>query len=115
MLWYLHLCAEAKIVVLEYIDQAQGVMVETADGGGHFKEVVLRPAVTIKQGGDAAVAQRLHERAHHLCFIANSVNFSVRCDSSIRVREKMEQEAQQPPGAAFGGGSGRGVQAAQPE
>src|SRR4030095_12641543 len=34
MLWYLHLCAEAQIVVLEYSDEASGVMEETPDGGG---------------------------------------------------------------------------------
>ena len=33
MLWYLHLCAEARIVVLDYVDQAAGVMVETAETG----------------------------------------------------------------------------------
>src|SRR6188768_306955 len=34
MLWYLHLCAEAGIVITEYIDHATGTMVETADGSG---------------------------------------------------------------------------------
>jgi organic hydroperoxide reductase OsmC/OhrA len=85
MLWYLHLCAEAKIVVLEYADEASGVMVEAPDGGGRFREVVLRPHVAIKAGGDAALAQRLHEQAHRLCFVANSVNFPVRCEAVIEV------------------------------
>ena len=87
LLWYLHLCAEAGIVVIDYSDQASGTMVETPDGGGHFSEVVLRPAVTIGVGGDTALAERLHERAHHLCFIANSVNFPVRCSPTIQVGE----------------------------
>src|SRR4051812_35567192 len=43
MLWYLHLCAEKKVIVLEYEDRASGTMVESADGGGQFTEVVLRP------------------------------------------------------------------------
>jgi organic hydroperoxide reductase OsmC/OhrA len=85
LLWYLHLCAEAGIVVLEYSDQASGVMVETADGGGHFKEVTLKPSVLIGVGGDVALAEQLHERAHHLCFIANSVNFPVHCQPTIQV------------------------------
>ncbi len=84
MLWYLHLCAEARIVVLDYVDQAAGVMVETAETGGHFTEAVLRPQVTIQAGGDVELAARLHERAHHHCFIANSVNFPVRCEPQIR-------------------------------
>jgi organic hydroperoxide reductase OsmC/OhrA len=80
MLWYLHLCAENKIEVVEYVDDAVGKMVETADTGGHFVDVLLRPAVTLAQGADTALAERLHDRAHHLCFVANSVNFPVRCE-----------------------------------
>jgi organic hydroperoxide reductase OsmC/OhrA len=83
MLWYLHLCADAKIVVTGYADEAEGRMVETADGGGCFTSVVLRPAVTIASGGDVARATELHARAHHFCFIANSVNFEVRCEPTI--------------------------------
>jgi len=90
LLWYLHLSAEAGIVVLEYSDQATGTMVETSDGGGHFNEVVLRPTVLIAAEGDAALAERLHERAHHLCFIANSVNFLVHCRPTIQVGEGSE-------------------------
>jgi len=84
MLWYLHLCVEAKIIVLEYLDQASGIMVETADGGGCFTEVVLRPRIVISAGGDAGLAVQLHEQAQQLCFIANSVNFPVRCEPSVR-------------------------------
>jgi organic hydroperoxide reductase OsmC/OhrA len=89
MLWYLHLCAEAKIVVVEYVDEASGVMTERSDGGGRFTEVTLKPHVVIASGGDLARAEALHERAHHLCFIANSVNFPVRCESRIRIAEAM--------------------------
>lgn len=80
MLWYLHLCAEHKIVVVDYADAADGTMVETADTGGHFTEVVLRPSVTLAPGSNTELAESLHERAHHLCYIANSVNFPVRCE-----------------------------------
>jgi organic hydroperoxide reductase OsmC/OhrA len=89
MLWYLHLCAEAKIVVVEYVDEASGVMTERSDGGGRFTEVTLKPHVVIASGGDLTRAEALHERAHHLCFIANSVNFPVRCDPRIRIAESM--------------------------
>jgi organic hydroperoxide reductase OsmC/OhrA len=43
MLWFLHLCAEAGIVVTGYSDNPTGIMTETENGGGKFKEVVLRP------------------------------------------------------------------------
>lgn len=83
MLWYLHLCSVAGIVVTEYADEASGTMTQTADGGGHFTEVILHPTVTIKPGGDTDKAVRLHQDAHRLCFIANSVNFPVRCEPSV--------------------------------
>jgi organic hydroperoxide reductase OsmC/OhrA len=85
MLWFLHLSADAKIVVTDYADDATGSMTEGSEGGGRFTEVVLRPAVTIEGGGDVVLVTQLHERAHALCFIANSVNFDVRCEPRIRV------------------------------
>lgn len=86
MLWYLHLCAEAKIVVLAYRDDAQGTMVEDA-GGGRFTEAVLRPVATLAAGADAARATALHEAAHRRCFIANSVNFPVRVEPTVLVAD----------------------------
>jgi organic hydroperoxide reductase OsmC/OhrA len=83
MLWYLHLCAEAGIVVTGYADEPTGTMVETADGGGRFTEVVLRPRVRVAAGTDPQLVAQLHEKAHHLCFIANSVNFPVICQAMI--------------------------------
>ena len=78
MLWYLHLCADAGIVVLSYTDTGQGTMVEDPNGGGRFTEVVLHPRATITRAEQAQEALALHARAHQLCFIANSVNFPVR-------------------------------------
>ena len=77
MLSYLHLCAVNHIVVVEYQDAASGVMQQNADGSGEFKQVVLRPAVKVTAGADKLKASALHSDAHHLCFIARSVNFSV--------------------------------------
>lgn len=77
LLWYLHLCAEAKIVVIDYKDEASGKMIETADGGGKFTEVLLKPRVVISKDSDAGLAKELHKKANELCFIANSVNFPV--------------------------------------
>ena len=83
MLWYLHLCAEAGIVVRGYLDEARGTMAETADGGGRFIAVTLRPRVRLAAGAGKELANKLHEKAHHLCFIANSVNFPVTCEAVV--------------------------------
>ncbi len=84
MLWYLHLCAVNKVVVLDYEDQAGGIMEETGDGGGRFLEVTLRPSITVTAESDLELAKRLHHDAHAKCFIANSVNFAVGCVPDIR-------------------------------
>ena len=85
MLWYLHLCADACVVVTGYVDEARGTMAETPDGGGRFTSVTLRPRVRVAAGSDRALAASLHERAHHLCFIANSVNFPVAVEPTVAV------------------------------
>lgn len=80
MLWYLHLCSAEGIAVQAYQDVAEGLMIEDSEGGGRFKEVVLQPEITLLAGADVARAAALHEGAHDRCFIANSVNFPVRCE-----------------------------------
>lgn len=82
-LWYLHFCAVSGVIVTAYEDNAEGVMEMDASGGGRFTEIVLRPRVTIKRGTFPEVALELHEDAHEKCFIANSVNFPVRCEPII--------------------------------
>ncbi len=84
-LWYLHLCAEAGIVVVAYVDHAEGVMQETPDGSGQFERVTLRPHVTVAPGSDVAKARELHGAAHAKCFIARSVNFPVEHEPEIVV------------------------------
>ena len=81
-LWYLHLASQAGIVVVGYVDDAEGLMVEDADGGGRFERVTLRPRVTVA-AGDMATARALHHAAHGKCFIANSVNFPVDCEPNV--------------------------------
>jgi organic hydroperoxide reductase OsmC/OhrA len=81
-LWYLHLCADAGIVVTAYVDDAAGVIADAASGGG-FARIVLRPRVTLAPGGDAARAAQLHEAAHARCNIANSLRCPIRCEPAI--------------------------------
>ena len=80
-LWYLHLCAEAGIVVTAYRDNAEGTMIEGEKG--RFTQIILKPQVTVRQGSDKALALALHHNAHEMCFIANSLNFPVLCEASI--------------------------------
>ena len=77
MLWFLHLCADAGIIVLAYEDDARGLMSVDTTGAGRFERVDLAPHVELQQASDEARANELHTRAHDKCFIANSVNFPV--------------------------------------
>lgn len=78
MLWYLHLCSEAGVIVTDYVDNATGKMVETSNDGLHFTEVVLNPIVKVVDSSMIEKANELHKKANELCFIANSVNFKVK-------------------------------------
>lgn len=83
MLSYLALCAREGINVTSYHDAATGTMVTDTSGSGRFTEVTLHPKVVIANAERIQKARELHEMAHHLCFIANSVNFPVRCEASV--------------------------------
>ena len=81
---YLALCARGGVQVLAYEDEAKGKM-ERVEGVVRFTEVMLHPKVTIAPGSDSEKAKSLHERAHAICFIANSVNFPVKHSPTISV------------------------------
>jgi len=77
MLWYLHLCADAGVIVVDYTDEASGVMQETENGSGYFTEITLFPKVIVKDASMIEKADTLHSKANEYCFIANSVKFPV--------------------------------------
>ena len=85
MLSYLHLCAVAGVIVVDYQDNATGIMMQTANGSGHFKEVTLNPIVTVTEESMIDMANQLHKKANELCFIANSVNFKVAHNPTCKV------------------------------
>lgn len=85
MLWYLHLCADAGIIVHTYEDSAVGTMSENGPEGGRFIDICLHPVITIGQAEQTDEAAFLHEKANALCFIANSLNFKVRHEPVIRI------------------------------
>lgn len=82
MLWFLHLCADAGVVVTGYEDEASGTMRVARDSSGQFSEAVLRPSVLLQDESQRHLLLALHERAHDMCYIARSVNFPVRCEPS---------------------------------
>ena len=86
MLWYLHLCADAGVIVTAYTDNVEGIL-EYGKNGGRFTEVILHPIVTVKSEDMIPLAISLHSEAHACCFIANSVNFPVHHQPSIIIEK----------------------------
>lgn len=91
-LWYLHLCADHGIIVVNYEDSAEGILEESPDGSGQFKEVILYPKVMLAPGSDQEKALSLHDIAHEKCFIARSVNFPVTCKPKVKTEIVVETD-----------------------
>jgi organic hydroperoxide reductase OsmC/OhrA len=85
MLSYLYACALEGVVVIDYVDHATGVMIENSNGGGQFQSVTLNPVVTVAEASMIEKAVDLHHKAHENCYIANSVNFEVRCNPVCKI------------------------------
>ena len=79
MLTFLAMAARKRYVVDSYTDQAVGVLDKDPPGHLAMTRVTLRPQVAF--GGEKIPSpqelRQLHERAHHACFIANSVKTEV--------------------------------------
>lgn len=86
MLSYLYVCALEGIVITTYIDNATGIMIEKETGGGGFKEVTLNPICEVADESMIAKAIELHHKAHEICYIANSVNFEIKCNPICNAR-----------------------------
>lgn len=82
MLSYLALAANSKLTVISYTDDADGILGKEGMTM-KFQEMTLRPRITISSDSDPEKALALHDKAHKICFIANSVNFPVHVAAEI--------------------------------
>ena len=87
MLWVLHWCADAGIVVTEYVDEPAGEVAERPDGSGEFTHVTLRPRMVITDGSRIGETIAIHERVHTVCALARSVNFPVTQEAVVTASE----------------------------
>jgi organic hydroperoxide reductase OsmC/OhrA len=78
MLWFLHFCSEAGVVVTAYTDNASAIMIEESNGSGRFTGATLKPHVVVSHRHMVEQVPALHQQANKYCFIANSVNFPVK-------------------------------------
>jgi organic hydroperoxide reductase OsmC/OhrA len=85
LLWFLHIAARARIDVLEYVDEAEGVM-PPDDKPLRITEITLRPRVVLRPGPGEDRLHHLTELAHHQCYIANSLKSEVRVEPRFEFR-----------------------------
>jgi len=81
MLWFLTIAAAKGYCVNSYTDNPVGVM-EAIDGRRQaITRVTLRPRATFEPARQPAPEEvdAMHKKAHHNCFIANSIKSEVNC------------------------------------
>ena len=79
MLFFLSLAAARNITVDDYTDHATGLMERRPDGKTAMTKIILRPHARYSgdEVPDGEQIERLHHRAHEMCFIANSVRAEI--------------------------------------
>jgi organic hydroperoxide reductase OsmC/OhrA len=82
LLSFLAVAARARIDVVEYEDDARGVMPDEPRPM-RVTEIVLRPRIVVRGGATEARIRHLCDVAHRECFIANSVTTEIRVEPTI--------------------------------
>lgn len=82
MLSFLHVAAKARIDVVEYEDNATGLMPDD-DKPLRITEVTLRPRIVIAGEANEEKIRNLVQIAHQYCFIANSLSSAMSIEPEI--------------------------------
>jgi organic hydroperoxide reductase OsmC/OhrA len=82
MLWFLHLAAKARIDVVSYEDEGEALMPEDEEPV-RITEITLRPRITVKGDASDERVRKLVDQAHGYCFVANSLNSSMRIEPTV--------------------------------
>ena len=86
MLFFLHLASKARIDVVEYVDEASGVM-PLDDEPVRLTEITLRPRIVIAGDASEERVQKLVHTAHEHCYIANSLKSEVTLEPHVEYAE----------------------------
>jgi organic hydroperoxide reductase OsmC/OhrA len=85
MLWFLHLAAKARIDVVAYEDEAEALMPEDEEPL-RITEITLRPRIAVNGDAGEERVRKLVDQAHGYCFIANSLNSTMRIEPTVERR-----------------------------
>ncbi len=76
LLSFLAMAARARIDVVSYDDEAHAVMPEEVRPV-RITRITLRPRIVVAAGADLDKARKLVGRAHHACYIANTITAEI--------------------------------------
>lgn len=77
------MAANSGVEVIEYSDQSTGHLRRADNGLYSIDRVVLRPTVVISPESKVDRAQRLLEKAEHVCLISRSVNSETTLEATV--------------------------------
>ncbi len=84
MLSFLHAAAKARIDVVEYEDEASGLM-PLDEQPAWITEITLRPRIVIAGEASEERVRKLVQTAHEYCYIANSLKSEVAIEPRIEI------------------------------
>jgi len=85
MLWFLHLAAKARIDVVGYADDPNGVMPED-EPPVRLTRITLRPRIDVAGDANEERILQLVEKAHEYCYVANSLRTEVAIEPTVTRR-----------------------------
>lgn len=84
LLSFLHVAATAGLDVLDYTDDAEGLM-PGREKPMRITRITLRPKVLVAAGSDVSRFEELMHEAHESCFIASSLNTDIVVEPTIEI------------------------------
>ena len=85
LLSFLALAARGRLNVLMYDDDAEGVM-DDANEPARIERIDLHPEIWVETGTSEERVLKLVERAHTLCYVANSLNTEITLAPTVRAQ-----------------------------
>jgi organic hydroperoxide reductase OsmC/OhrA len=87
MLSFLAYAARARVDIVSYVDEAEGIMPED-DKPMRITAIALRPRIVVGGEADEERVRHLVERAHQACFIANSLRAEIMIEPRIEFQAR---------------------------
>jgi len=87
LLSFLHVAADHGVDVLDYTDDAEGLMPQSARPM-RLTRITLRPRILVAAGTDTSTIDSLVHEAHEACFIANSLTTEVVVEATVETAEE---------------------------